>query len=1128
MSQLNLKQILSGDNLSIVVDKLNYNFDQIVLNGGGPQGLRGLLGSPGLPGLQGLHGETGPTGEKGTYIYADGATPGDYPFGTGGEALPRIGDIYIETDPTFLAVWELNATGSTGSYWNLVETISAPSSSWNVVDHQNGSGTDFKDIANDNMVAQKLFIGDDAAFATGPDGDARPYVFSDAFSNPTFNASLSLPADFSSSLAVISAASNQLRILSVGLSGATGGFGATAVSPANAITSRGGVVHSLEGRNVGGTIYQLYSIINGDSIGDKFFSLGLNSVRGNQLLFGDMRNRLGVGTPGFDVLGAQLNVVNSVAIGSTSSGFYNSPTLLNNEGLVVEGNLAVGLNNNSYANGVFFGATQSMVVIDSPSVAAAVDHQSVLSFTTNLTQPGSPSNYNAWSLIMHNRLLGSPQRYASLRLQGTSTGLTSGGPQVQYDTLSFSLTGNGSNVKPLVGLSNIDAISLFEIGDGANRTSVGGATGSGSAFDITNYLGFNLHRSPVQDRWYRRGDGANNGGRAIWSSVYSGFHFAMFGSTGGSTAGPFTDNDVTAASRLTIETSGAIRATETFTSAHIGGEFGPTGVGLYIAFGASGTTGSSTTVDTWRRLVGVFGKGPAAGNFGTPVIAVTNGLTQSSASSGNDSTPILPHYTFWNSDLNGLYLAQGTDANSTKFTPVDSSVGIAVGGTSAIETFGFGDQVRIGFFQRNPLDRLHIGDKLIYHDGTTKFIGHNAYVGSGGVRRIFGDSSVGSTGYGFVVIPFPEMSMRYTLGAFNAPVWYVNNVLADRYFNPGTKFAIEIGNWGGTQDTATSNDPFNPNYNIPQSGPFFGGTNRTYRAFILSPPLLGPTGTGNFAPYVPQAAIGVGLDKLDLNVGADSSTSAKRGTFVTASQLRVKDSNSIFFGNIEDIYTTGFYSHDGHPVAAISAMGGNSTSSPFSNLLGLSDRRRVMLSFLGNSGLATIPWGTGLTNSAGEDIPIFYASTNLSLNDTTSRSINFGSGFRVGIGATVSEAAGASSASLEVGMTGGVTIAANFTGKVYVAINDNTDPNVSNKPPALITESIRVNNPTRIIYHNIAMNSGVTITHGLGYIPQFSWTQQAGNVLLQVTNVTTNTISIYNYNPRGDFNNNSNGYLYLW
>lgn len=116
MSQLNLTQILGSDNLSTLVDKVNYNFDQIILNGGGPQGLQGIIGPPGLPGVQGDVGDTGPTGSDGTYLYVDQVAPTVYPFGTGGEPLPRIRDVYMETNPTSISIYQLQVTGGTGTY----------------------------------------------------------------------------------------------------------------------------------------------------------------------------------------------------------------------------------------------------------------------------------------------------------------------------------------------------------------------------------------------------------------------------------------------------------------------------------------------------------------------------------------------------------------------------------------------------------------------------------------------------------------------------------------------------------------------------------------------------------------------------------------------------------------------------------------------------------------------------------------------------------------------------------------------------------------------------------------------------------------------------------------------------
>ena len=58
-----------------VVEKLNYNFQQIVLNGGGPVGDTGLIGPPGIPGPEGPTGPIGPTGGTGTYVYAGPTAP---------------------------------------------------------------------------------------------------------------------------------------------------------------------------------------------------------------------------------------------------------------------------------------------------------------------------------------------------------------------------------------------------------------------------------------------------------------------------------------------------------------------------------------------------------------------------------------------------------------------------------------------------------------------------------------------------------------------------------------------------------------------------------------------------------------------------------------------------------------------------------------------------------------------------------------------------------------------------------------------------------------------------------------------------------------------------------------------
>ena len=69
---LNFKEILSTDSNNIKLDKINYNFDQLVANGMGAQGAQGVTGAAGIQGPQGaqgpqgLQGPVGPIGPQGT------------------------------------------------------------------------------------------------------------------------------------------------------------------------------------------------------------------------------------------------------------------------------------------------------------------------------------------------------------------------------------------------------------------------------------------------------------------------------------------------------------------------------------------------------------------------------------------------------------------------------------------------------------------------------------------------------------------------------------------------------------------------------------------------------------------------------------------------------------------------------------------------------------------------------------------------------------------------------------------------------------------------------------------------------------------------------------------------------
>jgi len=62
---INIKDILLNDSDLIKVDKINYNFDQILTNGGGPVGIKGQKGETGPTGATGITGEKGDKGDKG-------------------------------------------------------------------------------------------------------------------------------------------------------------------------------------------------------------------------------------------------------------------------------------------------------------------------------------------------------------------------------------------------------------------------------------------------------------------------------------------------------------------------------------------------------------------------------------------------------------------------------------------------------------------------------------------------------------------------------------------------------------------------------------------------------------------------------------------------------------------------------------------------------------------------------------------------------------------------------------------------------------------------------------------------------------------------------------------------------
>lgn len=133
---INIQNLLDGDSLSQIVDRINYNFDQIVLAGGGPQGPRGIQGLRGPAGPPGPSGEKGEDGTKGSIWFFGTGDPNStnssliYPNGSIINETEFVhGDIFFDTIttkiyvnehiPPSLPIWVQTGASFSTSYFEL-------------------------------------------------------------------------------------------------------------------------------------------------------------------------------------------------------------------------------------------------------------------------------------------------------------------------------------------------------------------------------------------------------------------------------------------------------------------------------------------------------------------------------------------------------------------------------------------------------------------------------------------------------------------------------------------------------------------------------------------------------------------------------------------------------------------------------------------------------------------------------------------------------------------------------------------------------------------------------------------------------------------------------------------------
>jgi hypothetical protein len=92
MPSLNILTLNQGDTQADIRNKVNANFDSLVANGGGPQGVQGPQGEKGPVGQVGREGDPGQQGTRGTKWFVEASAPTG---GTGDTIL--VGDFWVDT-----------------------------------------------------------------------------------------------------------------------------------------------------------------------------------------------------------------------------------------------------------------------------------------------------------------------------------------------------------------------------------------------------------------------------------------------------------------------------------------------------------------------------------------------------------------------------------------------------------------------------------------------------------------------------------------------------------------------------------------------------------------------------------------------------------------------------------------------------------------------------------------------------------------------------------------------------------------------------------------------------------------------------------------------------------------------
>jgi len=174
MPQINILNILQGDNQSTIVDKINYNYDQILSAGGGPQGQQGLIGPTGSVGPQGPQGVQGVQGPSGTKWFVQDSPPAiSNIVGSNPWTFPTLGDYWLDPDSANQEVYVLSATGwvDTGYGLNAGELFQKVTPI-DIVGGATGSGILITGTGTSGATAATLVLSDASISDYTPGGSA--------------------------------------------------------------------------------------------------------------------------------------------------------------------------------------------------------------------------------------------------------------------------------------------------------------------------------------------------------------------------------------------------------------------------------------------------------------------------------------------------------------------------------------------------------------------------------------------------------------------------------------------------------------------------------------------------------------------------------------------------------------------------------------------------------------------------------------------------------------------------------------------------------------------------------------------------------------------------------------------